>query len=215
MTTSRKETILDWAANFIGLAGGIPAIAEKIGKVWGVLPPNVQEKISQKMPGIMGLSKADEQIFNSLLAKLSIADQKELTNFLFTKCQVFQRDSFRVIVAGMELIKGTPEVVEKKWNKSANKFEEKITSKRNDEDLRLIFLKRFAKYVKTYGLDEAYNACIATNMFADYSTLQNIQRSAQSVSNPTKGLFVKTFGATAQNAANQKIQDAFDRRRRR
>jgi len=200
MTTSKKETVLDWAANFIGLAGGIPAIAEKISRFWGVLPPNVQEQISQKVPGFLGLSKADEQIFNSLLAKLTIEEQREISNFLFTKCQKFQRDSFRVIVAGMEVVQGAPQIIEKKWNNNAKAFEEKTTSKKRNEDLRLVFLKRFAAYIQKYGLDETYNACIATNMFASHSTIQDIKHS---------------FGAGGKETAKQALRVALANRRRR
>lgn len=231
MTTSKKETALDWLANFIGLAGGIPAIAEKIGKLWGALPSNVQEQISQKMPGFMGLSKDDEQIFNSLLAKISIEKQRGISNFLFTRCQPFQRDSFRFIVAGMEIVRGTPEVVEKKWNEKAKKLEEKITARKDDEDLREMFLKRFADYIEAYGSDEAYNACLATNMFSDHSTFQNVKHSfgvagegvaeqASNASNSIQGTITfqnikRSFGTEGEEIARQALREALAKRRRR
>ena len=229
MATDKKHRVfefLEGAANFIGLAGGIPAIAGRLGKAWGAMPTNVQEHLSQKMPGFMGLDTKDEEIFNSLLIpKLNIEEQKVMADFLDIKCQEFQSERFRLIVTRMEVTKGTPKIIEKKWNETAKQFEEKIILEKDEEDLRLKFLKGFCIYIKTYGQDEAYKFCRVTGMFKKYSTFQNIKHSlgaagegiaeqALKVSKASTFQSIKhSFGTGGKEVAKQALRDAIAKRK--
>jgi hypothetical protein len=161
---SRVETIFDWLSNILGLAGGIPAITEKISKIWGHVPDDMKEQFKQRMPGFMGLSLDDEQIFNALVGKLSIPKQKLLMSFLYGKCKDFQRNRFINIVGGMEVVAGTPTIMEKVFGKDGKVTKETVTAEKAGEDLRLNFLKKFTSYISNYGVDEAYDSCIAGRM---------------------------------------------------
>lgn len=164
---ARTETIFDWAANLLGIAGGIPAIAEKLGKIWGSVPGPIQEQIKQRVPGFLGLSLADERIFNALLGKIDSDKRKFLTDFLNGKCKDFQRNRFINIVAGMEVVAGIPTIIERKWNKDAKQFADKTTTGRDGEDLRLNYLIKFAEYIEAHGIDAAYNDCIGGRMILE------------------------------------------------
>ncbi len=164
MTLSKVGTFFDWTVNMLGLAGGIPAIVEKINKVWGHMPGPIQEQIKQRMPGFLGLSFEDERILNATLSKLSIAEQDLIMNFLHGKCQDFQRNRFINIVAGMEVVAGTPTIIERKWDATAKKWNDKTITGKASEDLRLNFLKKFAAYIKKNGIDKAYEYCISGRM---------------------------------------------------
>lgn len=160
MTISKAETFFDWMANLLGLAGGIPAIAEKMGKIWGNMPEPMKQQLQQKMPGFLGLSLADEQIFDALTGKLSTSAQKLLSDFLYGKCKDFQRNRFINIVAGMEVVAGTPTIIERQLDKSGKISKETTTASTATEDLRLNFLKKFIQYIQKHGVDEAHNFCI-------------------------------------------------------
>lgn len=164
MSTSKLETFFDWSANFLGLAGGIPAIAEKIGKVWGHIPEPIQEQLKQRMPGFLGLSLEDERLFNSILGKLDVPKQRLIARFLHDKCKNFQRNRFINIVAGMQVVAGTPIIVERKWNRDTKKFEDKKTAGKDTEDLRLNFLQKFAEFIEKYGISKAYEYCVGGRM---------------------------------------------------
>ncbi|HCU70830.1 MAG TPA: hypothetical protein DIC35_03725 [Candidatus Moranbacteria bacterium] len=200
MANDKLGKAFDSVSNILGLAGGIPAIVERVGKIWGNLPEPIQQQIQQKLPGFMGLSTVDEEIFNSLLSKLNLEDRKRVTDFLYNKCQDFQRNRFTNIVASMEIVRGTPRVVERKWNENAKKFEDKIIDKKDDEDLRLIFLQEFSAYISTYGPDEAYKACIASRIILEKSVFQEATR---------------LLGSESEEKAKQAFNEALQRRRRR
>ncbi|EKE11441.1 MAG: hypothetical protein ACD_15C00078G0008 [uncultured bacterium] len=200
MANDKLGKAFDSVSNILGLAGGIPAIVERVGKIWGNLPEPIQQQIQQKLPGFMGLSTVDEEIFNSLLSKLNLEDRKRVTDFLYNKCQDFQRNRFTNIVASMEIVRGTPRVVERKWNENAKKFEGKIIDKKDDEDLRLIFLQEFSAYISTYGPDEAYKACIASRIILEKSVFQEATR---------------LLGSESEEKAKQAFNEALQRRRRR
>lgn len=167
MTLSKTETIFDWLANILGIAGGIPAITEKLGKIWGVIPESMQKQLQQKMPGFLGLSLEDERIFNARLSKMDIAKQKILIDFLHNNCKDFQRNRFINIVAGMEVIADSPKIIERKWNENTKKFDDETIIGEKGEDLRQTFLNKFAEYIEKEGADEAYCFCISSRMILE------------------------------------------------
>jgi hypothetical protein len=164
MTLSKAETFFDWMANILGLAGGIPAIAEKIGNLWGNIPDDLQKKIQQEMPGFLGLSLADERIFNALLTKLTLDERKLLASFLHDKCKDFQRNRFINIVAGMKFVEGSPEITEQKFDKNGKAIGTRIISAIAEKDFRFDFIRSFAEYLKSTSTDEAFAFCISGRM---------------------------------------------------
>jgi hypothetical protein len=154
----------------IGEIGGWINIAENILKVFskgGEIYEKLPEQFKQKMPGFLGISLADEQIFNATLGDLDLKEQVTINTFLFNKCKDFQRNRFINIVAGMEVVPETPRVVEKKVDPKTKAESEKITDGKAGVDRRKQFLQKFAQIIITEfsgDLNKAYEFCLGGRM---------------------------------------------------
>jgi hypothetical protein len=158
MATPKSEG-LQWVMTVLNT---MHSIFDTVGGIHEKMP----ETFKQKLPGFLGLSLADEQIFNGLLGQLSSEEQLYINGFL-DQCKDFQRNRFINVVAGMEVAPGKPEEKETKLDKSGKKIFEKTKTGSEGKDQRMIFLKSFAKLIKEeFGGNfySAYYFCISSRL---------------------------------------------------
>jgi hypothetical protein len=136
---------------------------------FGTVQEKMPETWKQRLPGFLGLSLKDEQIFNGVRAFLTKKRQVTLTQFL-KRCKDYERNRFINIVAGMEVSQEKLEESEKKYDKEGNLIYEKKKSGSPGIDCRLKFLNSFTDIIlNEYGgdLDKAYEYCIAGRMIVE------------------------------------------------
>lgn len=141
----------------------VHSIFDSVGGIHEKLP----EGVKQKIPGFLGLSLADEQIFNGVLGQLKPDKQVIIKKFLYKRCEKHERDRFINVVAGMEVVPGKPEETEKRFDKDGNLLFEKRKAGSDSVDYREKFLDSFADIIQDkFGgdLDEAYNFCVGGRM---------------------------------------------------
>jgi len=146
-------------AEGMGFIGGIHSILETFGKIGEKLPPIVR----QKLPGFLGLSDEDETIFNQLLPKLGETERDTVRQFLKV-LKDYQAKRFIFIVASMEVVAGTPTIIEKKFGKDGKIVSESTTPGKDTEDLRLNFLKTLAADVARLGAEEVRDGYLASRL---------------------------------------------------
>jgi hypothetical protein len=192
---------------------GVPYLWKLITGAYGAyekLPPEIQKKV----PGFLGLSLADEQIFNGVLSQLDLTKQVVITRFLCEKCQDYERNRFINVVAGMEVAPGSPAEVEKKWNKTAGKFDEKTKPAVPTKDRRFDFLDKFANVITDEfqgDLDKAYAFCVAGRMIIPDPFYQKVLRGFSEGGAWFRNLILQPAGAksTAEliEKANKKLSE--------
>lgn len=163
MTIQKSEGI-QWIMTIINT---IHSVFDTVGGMAEKFPP----EFKQKIPGFLGLSLADEQIFWGLVGQLN-PDQSILVNdFLNKKCNEQERNRFINIVAGMEVVLGKPEESEKKFDpKTGNLVFEKKKAGSDGVDNRKIFLEKFADIIKNNfsgDLDKTYAFCVGGRMIVE------------------------------------------------
>lgn len=153
---------------------GIPAILNLLKNAHAELTPEQKKKI----PGFLGLSNEDEEIFNQLVAQLDPKDRVVIMSFLKEKCRDYERRRFIFIVAGMEFF---PEIKEEIT--VATEGKKSVTKTKPGSpavDLRLNFLESFAETVQEVfkgDLDKAYAYCIGGRMIIADPLHQKILKS--------------------------------------
>ena len=136
---------------------------------WFVTLSNGYDTAKQKMPGVLGLSKADERIFSAYSAELSKKENNTLTELLRYFPYDHQRRDFRLVVAGISHKKET-KVIKKDGGekdsegKKARPVEE--VTKTTETIVAINFLKKIVKMIDTEkyrgdGLEKAYQFCLA------------------------------------------------------
>jgi hypothetical protein len=140
------------------------SVFDTMGDITGKLPDDVKRKV----PGFLGLSLADEQIFWGLVGQLEKEKSILINKFLNEKCSNQERNRFINIVAGMEVSPGKPEENEKKYDpKTGNLTYEKTKAGSNEIDYRKEFLETFADIIQDdFGgdMDKVYDFCVAGRM---------------------------------------------------
>jgi hypothetical protein len=159
--------IAERIAEGFGLIGGIHGLLETFEKIAGV-HEKLPEDIKQKLPGFLGLSLADEQIFNGVLGQLSMERQIVISRFLHDKCKDYERNRFINIVAGMEVIdvKKTEERKER-VDDNGKKVTDTTIVTGDKKDKRQDFLEKFADLITikfNNDLQKAYEFCIGGRM---------------------------------------------------
>ncbi|HAT74208.1 MAG TPA: hypothetical protein DCS08_04360 [Candidatus Moranbacteria bacterium] len=139
------------------------SILDSAGKINEKLP----EEWRQRLPGFLGLSLADEQLFNSVLGQLDSKDQVIIMAFL-AKCKDYERNRFINIVAGMEVVE-EGKINEKKesFDDSGKKVIETKQGSKGKKDTRKDFLESFAKVISEEfkgDFDKAHEFCVAGRM---------------------------------------------------
>lgn len=163
MTIQKSEGI-QWIMTIINT---IHSVFDTVGGMAEKLPP----EFKQKVPGFLGISLADEQIFWELVGQLDPAKSVLISDFLFEKCSDQERNRFINIVAGMEVDPGKPEETEKKFDpKNGNLVFEKKKAGSEKVDNRKIFLEKFATIIQDKfdgDLDKTYNFCVSGRMIVE------------------------------------------------
>lgn len=131
----KKEEIKETAKKF--------ADTTERGIHWIVTLSENLQKAKQRMPGLFGLSKADEQIFAGLSADLDVDESNYISDLLDYFPHDHQRRDFRLVVAGIS---------NKKEIKDGTTYVETI--------MGLKFLKKLAEMVKDHGVEKAYRFCL-------------------------------------------------------
>jgi hypothetical protein len=125
-------------AEGMGFIGGIHSLLETFGKFNDAIP----EGVKQKLPGFLGLSLADEQIFNSILGQLDPKKQIIITRFLQEKCKDYERNRFINVVAGMEIVEeGKIEEKKESFDDNGKKVIETKIKSGGKNDTRKVFGK--------------------------------------------------------------------------
>jgi len=163
MATTKTEGI-QWVMTIINT---IHSVFDTMGGMAEKLPPEFR----QKVPGFLGISLNDEQIFWDLIGQLNSEQSILLNNFLNKKCNEQERNRFINIVAGMEVIPGKPEESEKKFDsKTGTLVFEKKKAGAERIDNRKLFLEKFATIIQNnFGgdLDKTYEFCVGGRMIIE------------------------------------------------
>ena len=122
-----------------------------------VMKEHIGEHLKQRMPGFLGLSLADEEIFAFIRSRLSKKRDVSLGKFLLS-CKDYERSHFRRVVSGIPT-------------------EEKITStgsgkkKKETKELSykpaISFLNRIAILTEELGPEEAYQLCLSGGVIVE------------------------------------------------
>lgn len=130
-------------------AGVIGSFMTTIAKILG---EETVAEAKKKVPGFLGLSFADEQIFINLRTELTQEENEHLTNFLM-ECSEYERRIFRMVVGGC---------VEEyeKISETTNTDGSKIVTSQKARKV-VLFLKEIARLTKEKGAGEARRLCIS------------------------------------------------------
>jgi len=112
--------------------------------------------LKEKIPGFLGLSLADEQIFAAKLSKLTKEEQKTIIDFL-SVCKDFEKNRFRCVIAGIP-----PDNVKEKGKDSETR------------DNAVEFLKSLARVIEENGIEEARKQLIAGNIIVENPIHQRV-----------------------------------------
>jgi hypothetical protein len=168
-----KEKI-QWVLTLLNTAGQVLDAAGKVGE-------KIPERYKQRLPGFMGLSLEDERLFNEILTEKDDIEDSVLINNYLAVCKDYEANRFRNIVAGMEIIKGTPKIIERKFDQKTKKtIDGKIIEEVPEKDRRRMFLKNFAEIIRTKfagDYQKAYAYCIGGGLFVDDPLTAKVIRS--------------------------------------
>lgn len=182
--------------------------------IWGFLKKSHSElpqEMKTKVPKWFGLTLDDEQIFNGVLATLSMEQQIIIGRFLHEKCKDYERNRFINIVAGMEVSPGRAEEKETKWDKDGKKVYEKVKAGSKGVDRRQEFLESFAKRILDPNgydkdLDKAYSDCVGGRMIIPDPIHQKILKTFSGSLNLFKKFVLAPFGAVDIKDLLQKVK---------
>ncbi len=202
MKVGRMTEMLQWMLTFANTAKDVADWAMKGYE-------KVPESIKQRLPGFLGLSLDDERIFNGVMSQLEAKKQVIIMKFLHDKCKDFERNRFINIVAGMEVVAGSPREVEKKWNKSTGKFDERVKEGKKEKDRRFDFLDKFADVIIDEfkeNLDLAYEFCVGGRMIIPDPIHQRVLRNFSESIGWFKKVVLAPFGAVSVEDLIQKAK---------
>lgn len=156
------------------------------------------EGLKKRMPGFLGLSLKDEQIFNGLLPELSLDDQIIIKNFLCKACLDYERNRFINVVAGMDVEEWTPPVTEKGSSETGETVDDKSKTTKIMVDRRVEFLKNFAKIIREklnedYRLAKEY--CLAGRIIIENPIHEKLLRFWREDVKAFKEFILKPMGA--------------------
>lgn len=173
------------------------------------------EEWKQKIPGFLGLSLADEQIFNGVLGQIETKKQVAITRFLKEKCKDYERNRFVNIVAGME-VEPIGKVDDKKesFDDNGRKVTETKTSSGSKKDKREDFLNKFADIILLEfngDLQKVYDYCLGNRLLiADPMHQKALRTFSESVA-AFKKIVLLPFGvasiAELAEKASRKLSD--------
>lgn len=124
-----------------------------IFEVFEGMAKKVPDTYKQKLPGVLGLSLADEQIFGSVMGQLHEADQLLITDFL-SSCGDHERNRFINVVAGMEVIdEGKINEEKESFDANGKKVIEKKSTNAAKKDTRKKFLEKFAEILEFHNIE--------------------------------------------------------------
>jgi hypothetical protein len=153
---SKVKEAAQWVLTLFNTAG---QIFEGMGKAGEKLP----ESFKQHLPGFLGLSLDDEALFNGILTESGDIKDSITVNDFLSVCADYERNRFINVVTRMDVEKGTPKVVENRWNQKAKKMETKVTEETPTKDRRRMFLKNFAKIIRSNfrgDMYQTYEYCV-------------------------------------------------------
>lgn len=114
----------------------------------------VPEEIKERMPGFLGLSLADEQIFAGVMAQLTEPERKLITDLL-NSFKDYEKNRFRNVVAGIPTME---------YEATENG---KIIIKKGTKQTAVKFLRRLAKVVAEDGPEEARKQCLVGGVIVE------------------------------------------------
>lgn len=182
----------------------VHTIFETLGGIHKEIP----EVWKQRLPGFLGLSWIDEQIFNGVLGQLAEKTQVIINGFL-SFCKDYERYRFINIIAGMEVIPGHPEERETKWDKGGNKIFEKVKSESQGVDQRKDFLNKFANIITTEfngDFNKAHDFCVGGRMIIPDPLHQKMLDAFSESVGWFKKIALVPFGATSVEDLLQKAK---------
>lgn len=182
--------------------------------VFGKVNEKLPEELKRKIPGLLGLSLADEQIFGALMGQIKDKKKQVLINkFLYEKCTKYERERFIVVVAGMEVIPGKQAAVEEKLDPKTGKVtSKKKTLGKRGADYRLKFLESFGDVMKDeFGedLDKTYKFCVGMRLIIEDPLREKVGTFISGIVNTPK----QTTAAFKQSGS-QYLADARARRKK-
>jgi hypothetical protein len=199
-----KKEKLQWVLTLFNTAGQLLDAAGKVGE-------KIPEKYKQRLPGFMGLSLEDERLFNEILTEPADMDDSVLINDFLAVCKDYEANRFRNIVAGMEIIKGTPKIIERKFDQKTKKtVDGKIIEEVPEKDRRRMFLKNFAEIIRTkFKCDyrAAYAYCIGGGLFVEDPLTAKVMRTWQKSCDWFKKIVLDPFSANSLTELKTKLND--------
>lgn len=186
------------------IISGIPALFKWLKNTHDNLPPETQKKI----PGFLGLSLADEQIFWGLVGQLTPKEQVIIMSFL-SQCKDYERNRFINIVAGMEVVeKGSSTDKKESFDDNGKKVIETKTSSKEKTDKRQEFLSSFAKVISQEfngDFGKAYTYCVAGRMLVPNPLHQKVLRCFSEGAAWFKNTILTPSGTTSAIGLQQKV----------
>ncbi len=183
---------------------GIPNLFNFLSGVHAKLPDEYKAKI----PALFGIGTTDEEIVNSLVGQLDNKDQAVVMGFLSGKCKDYERSRYIRIVAGMEFFPAIREEKTIKYGKDGKKESEATKAGSPEIDLRLNFLKSFARIIREeYGgdLDKAYDHCVGGRMIIKDPLHQKVLKSFSESIGDFKKTVLSPFEVDSMGELTQKV----------